>query len=641
MAQLVRAPPCHGGGRGFEPLPGRLLASIPVLMKQVYKIGVLAQLGEHLPYKQRVTGSSPVGPIFYADVAQLAEQLICNQQVIGSSPIIGFDGILAQSVEHLTFNQVVRGSNPRCLITNKKVVFPYKIKEKRLFCFCHFFLFSEILDFHITENHISYTQNVHLSMFKTPIIVYNTYKVKWTETRFGDILMRMKKRSDFSTTQLIMLSFLIAVLIGSVLLALPVCAAGENAVPYIDALFTATTSVCVTGLVTVPTVSTWSIWGQAVILILIQIGGLGVITIISAFMINFHKRIGLGDRMLIQAAFNLDTLSGLVKFIKKVVAGTFIIEAIGAVLYMFVFVPEYGARGVWISVFNSVSAFCNAGIDILAENSLCGYVHNPLVNCVTEALIILGGIGYIVWWDVLRVMERVKKQKMKCFRNLTLHSKIVLSVTAALIVGGAVFFFVFEYSNPLTMKDYTLAEKIQASIFQSVTTRTAGFATIPQENLTNASAMVALLLMFIGGSPAGTAGGIKTVTIAVLFFSALATIRGNDEVVFFDRNIPKDAISKAVAVTSISFLTMFCSTVLLAAVTDAGALDLLYETVSATATVGLTRNLTSSLNLWGKIIMIITMYLGRVGPISLVIAFNMKKGRKNIIHNPTENIIVG
>lgn len=453
--------------------------------------------------------------------------------------------------------------------------------------------------------------------------------------------MKKRTRNDFSTTQLIMLSFLIAVLIGSVLLALPICSAGNKAVPYIDALFTATTSVCVTGLVTVPTVSSWSIWGQIVILVLIQIGGLGIITIISAFMINFHKRIGLGDRMLIQAAFNLNTLSGLVKFIKRVIAGTLVIEMAGAVLYMLVFVPQYGVRGIWISVFNAVSAFCNAGIDVLAENSLCDYVHHPLINIVTEALIILGGIGYIVWWDVLRVMENFKKQKLKCFRNLTLHSKIAIAATVCLIVAGAVSFFIFEYNNPLTMKEYSLAEKIQASIFQSVTTRTAGFATIPQENLTNASAIVALLLMFIGGSPAGTAGGIKTVTIAVLFASALATIRGNDEVVFFNRNIPKDAISKAVAVTSISFLTMFCSTVLLAAVTDTGAMELLYETVSATATVGLTRNLTSSLNLWGKIIMIITMYLGRVGPISLVIAFNMKKGRKNIIHNPTEDIIVG
>lgn len=210
-----------------------------------------------------------------------------------------------------------------------------------------------------------------------------------------------------------------------------------------------------------------------------------------------------------------------------------------------------------------------------------------------------------------------------------------------LIVAGAAAFFFFEYNNPLTLQGHSLFDKIQISLFQSVTTRTAGFATILQQNLTNASAIVSLLWMFIGGSPAGTAGGIKTVTFAVLTASAFATIKNKDEVTFFHRNIPKEAISKAVAVMSMSFITLFVSTLLLSAVTKADALDVVYETVSATATVGLTRNLTPSLNLWGKIIIIITMYLGRVGPISLAVAMNIKKVRQNIIHNPTEKIIVG
>ena len=201
--------------------------------------------------------------------------------------------------------------------------------------------------------------------------------------------------------------------------------------------------------------------------------------------------------------------------------------------------------------------------------------------------------------------------------------------------------FIFEYHNPLTMGDYSLIHKLQASLFQSVTTRTAGFATIPQQNLTNASAIVSLLLMFIGGSPVGTAGGIKTVTITVLLVSALATIKNKEDAVLFHRTIPKEAVNKAVAVTSISFIVMFTSTVLLSAVSDAPALDIMYETISATATVGLTRNLTSNLNLWGKIILIVTMYLGRVGPISLLLAFNKKTGNKNIIKNPTEDISIG
>ena len=450
----------------------------------------------------------------------------------------------------------------------------------------------------------------------------------------------MKNKVIFSTTQLIMLSFFLAILLGSILLALPISSATGEAVPYIDALFTATTSICVTGLVTVPTVSTWSLFGHIVILCLIQIGGLGVITIMAGVMIALQCKIGIKDRILIQDAFNLNSMSGLVKFIRKVILGTFLVEGVGALLYMFVFVPEYGPKGIWISIFNSVSAFCNAGIDIIKLNSLCDYVTNPLINTVTILLIVISGIGYIVWWDVLRVLKDIKSKKWKVFSELTLHSKIALTATAILVFGGALLILIFEYHNPLTIKDFSLFDKMQVALFQSVTTRTAGFATVPQENLTNASALISLLLMFIGGSPVGTAGGVKTVTIAILIYAALATIKNEDDVVLFHRTIDPKTISKAVAVVSVSFMIMFVSTLLLSCVTDASVLDIAYETVSATATVGLTRNLTSFLNIWGKIIIIATMYLGRVGLISLLIAFNAKK-KRNIIKNPVEDVSVG
>lgn len=451
----------------------------------------------------------------------------------------------------------------------------------------------------------------------------------------------MKKRFELTTTQMILLSFLLAIGIGSVLLAMPICSASDECVPYLDALFTATTSVCVTGLVTLPTFSTWSIWGQIVILFLIQIGGLGIITIMAGVMISLNYRMGLKDRILLQDAFNLNSLSGIVGFIKKVLVGTILVELIGAVLCMTVFVPQYGKRGIWISVFHSVSAFCNAGIDIISENSLCDYVCDPVINFVTGALIIISGIGYIVWWDILRVIKRFPKRKLACLRDLTLHSKLVLCVTMVLLMTGTLLFFVFEYNNPLTMKDFSLADRLQASFFQSVTTRTAGFATFPQQDLTNASAVVSLLLMFIGGSPVGTAGGVKTTTITVLLLAAFATIRGEEEVVLFHRTVRKQAINKAVAVVSVSFMTFFVSTLLLSAVTDAELLDIMYETVSATATVGLTRNLTSTLGVMGKWIILVTMYLGRVGPISLVIAFHTKQYKKNIIKNPFAEISVG
>ena len=450
-----------------------------------------------------------------------------------------------------------------------------------------------------------------------------------------------KQRPRVSTTHIILLSFLITILIGAVLLSLPISAADGKSITFLDALFTATTSTCVTGLVVTPTVSSWSVFGQIVILILIQIGGLGVITIMSGLMILLRKKMGIGDRLLLQDAFNLNSLSGLISFVKKVVAGTLIIEGLGALLYMTVFVPEFGAKGIWISVFTSVSAFCNAGIDIIAENSLCNYALNPIINIVTCGLIVLGGIGYIVWWDVLRVLKKARTKKVRIFRDLTLHSKIAITATLILILVGAVFIFAFEYNNPQTMGDYTLLQKMEVSLFQSITTRTAGFATIPQENLTNASAIVCLLLMFIGGSPVGTAGGIKTVTFAIIIIATVASIRNKDDAEVFDRRLTKQAVSKAVAVTCMSFIIMFASTVFLSAVTDANALDIVFETVSATATVGLTRNLTVSLGSVGKLIIIITMYLGRVGPISLAVAFRRRKDNQNIVRNPIEETSVG
>jgi len=422
---------------------------------------------------------------------------------------------------------------------------------------------------------------------------------------------------------------------------LPISAKNGESVPYVDALFTATTATCVTGLVTVPTVSTWSFFGQAVILFLIQIGGIGIITVMAGLASIIHKKMSIRDNQLIQDAFNLNSLSGLTKFVKQVIFGTLTVEAIGALLSMIVFIPDFGVKGIWISVFHSISSFCNAGIDIFSETSLCAYATNPLLNTVTCALIVLGGLGYIVWWDLLRVLKDVKKLKWKCFSRLTLHSKIVLSATLILILGGAALIFLFEYNNPLTIGNASLFDKIQISLFQSITTRTAGFATVPQEHLTTASAIVCLLLMFIGGSPIGTAGGVKTVTMVVLFATGFAMVRNKNEITLFQRRLSSGVVRKAIAVTTMSFLILFVSTVALSAVTQADALDIFYETASATATVGLTRNVTSMLGLWGKVIVIFTMYFGRVGPISLALAFASKKEKTNVIKNPIEEISVG
>lgn len=449
------------------------------------------------------------------------------------------------------------------------------------------------------------------------------------------------KKLKLSTTHIIMMSFALVILVGTLLLTLPISSADGRWVPFEDALFTATTATCVTGLVVVPTATSWSTFGHAVILLLIQTGGLGLITILAGLVLFFNRKMGLSDRILLQDAFNLSNLAGLSAFVKRVIIGTFIVEGIGALLYMTVFVPEFGARGIWISVFNSVSAFCNAGIDIIGENSLCDYVTNPMVNLVTSGLVIVSGIGYIVWWDVIRIVKRMKKEGLRAVTRLTLHSKIALTATAILLAAGTVLVFVFEKDNPDTIGGFTLPEKILASFFQSVTTRTAGFASVPQENLTSPASFVCLFLMFVGGSPVGTAGGIKTVTVAVLAATVISSIRNRDEVVLFGRNISKESCMKAVAVTSVSFAIMSVSSLLLLAFSGGSMMDVIYETVSATATVGLSRNFTSTFGLASKLVITANMYLGRVGPISLAIAFKFKNKNTNMIKNPTEDVSIG
>lgn len=423
---------------------------------------------------------------------------------------------------------------------------------------------------------------------------------------------------------------------------LPISHQKDIEINFIDALFTATTATCVTGLVTVTTATSWSFFGQIVILLLIQIGGLGVITILAGIMILLNKKFGLKDSQIIQDAFNLNTFDGLKKFIKKVLLGSLIIEGIGALLYMIVFIPQYGLSGIWISIFNAISAFCNAGMDIIGNNSLCSYSTNFIVNFTTSMLIILGGIGFIVWWDVIRVIRNFKNQKFKCLNNLTLHTKIALSSSILLILVGGLLILIFEYNNPQTIQALSFFDKLQVSLFQSITTRTAGFASVPQESLTNASSMVCIILMFIGGSPVGTAGGIKTVTFVVLIATAISTIKNNKEVVLFNRTLSRDITRKAVAVCFMSLFIFITATLLLIIIhPEVNILDIMYETVSATSTVGLTKNLTPYLTIGSKIIIVLTMLLGRVGPISLATMFNINKNNENIIKNPIEEVRIG
>lgn len=455
--------------------------------------------------------------------------------------------------------------------------------------------------------------------------------------------MSQAKKPRLSTTQLITLGFLAAVLVGSILLTLPISSASGEMTPYLDALFTSATSVCVTGLTVVDTFSHWSLFGKIVILLLIQLGGLGVISFTTGIMVLIGRKITLKDRLLLESAFNLDNLSGLVRFLGKVFKGTMLIEGVGALLSMPVFCPQYGLRGIWISIFHSVSAFCNAGIDILGPNSLEPYVNNVWLNLVTMALIILGGIGFIVWWDVLRVAGLVRRGEIRrgqFWQRLGLHTKITLFTTAVLIVGGWLLFLVMEWDNPETLGGLNPATKILAALFQSVTTRTAGFATVPQSGLRTESVLLSVVLMFIGGSSVGTAGGVKTSTIALIFLSAASVVRGRETVTAYRRTIPDKLVRRASAIVAISLATLLMSTALLSLFQVGNLDDLLFETASALGTVGLTRGVSAQLGAAGKILMSCCMYFGRVGPISLAIAFAYRKD-KGITAYPEQNITIG
>ncbi len=447
---------------------------------------------------------------------------------------------------------------------------------------------------------------------------------------------------------MIVLGFALTILAGGLILYLGPCTVPGEHTSFTDAMFTATTCVCVTGLVTVTTAGHWTLAGKAVILILIQIGGIGFIALASLIFITLHRKISLRDRRMIQESYNLDRMSGVVMVVKRVVLCVFSAEAVGALFYSIRFVPLFGpVKGMGQAVFTSVSAFCNAGVDLLGENSLAPFAADPLVNLTTMGLIIASGLGFTVWWDLHEKMKKVYKGEIppgRWYARLRFHSKLVLCTTGILIFGGALLIFIFEYNNPATLGQMPLWEKVMASFFQSVTTRTAGFFTVDQGSLTNASALLCLGLMFIGGSPMGTAGGIKTTTAAVLVLDVLANLKGKRDAEFAHRRIRDGYIRSALVVAGMGILTLFFLCICLtAAMPGEDMLDVLYEVTSAAATVGLTRGLTPRLNLAGKWIIIAAMYLGRIGPLTLgsAVMAGSKKFKGEGTHLAEEDLMIG
>lgn len=439
----------------------------------------------------------------------------------------------------------------------------------------------------------------------------------------------IKKR--LSSFQIILLGFAGVILLGALLLMLPISSAERVITPFNEALFTSTSAVCVTGLVVKDTGSYWSSFGQAVIITLIQIGGLGVVTIAASFSMLAGRRISLMQRSTMQDAISAPKVGGIVKLTKFIITGTFIIEAIGAVSMMPVFCKNFGAKGIWMSVFHSVSAFCNAGFDILGTEgnqfcSLTPYTSNPVINITVMLLIVIGGIGFLTWDDICNNKFKIKKYSMQ--------SKIILLTSLILILLPAIYFFVFDYS------DYSIGNRLLASLFQSVTTRTAGFNTTDLTKLTRPSQAIMIFLMLVGGSPGSTAGGLKTTTMAVLILNAFACFKRKENVCAFGRRIDDSVIKNAATIVMMYITLFFIGGVSICTIEKLPLVASLFETASAIGTVGLTLGITPKLSLASQLILIVLMYLGRVGSLTLIYA--TLSGKKQInAKMPLDKITVG
>ncbi len=434
-------------------------------------------------------------------------------------------------------------------------------------------------------------------------------------------------------TQILAFGFAFLILVGGILLNLPAASKNGHSIGLLNALFTATSAVCVTGLVVADTFTQFSIFGQIVIMVLIQMGGLGIMTMATLVFLLLGKKITLRERLVMQEALNQLTLSGLVKLTRHILLTTIAFEGVGAILLSIRFTQFYGlGRGLYYGLFHAVSAFNNAGFDLLGGfRSLTSFVEDPIINIVIMSLIVFGGLGFSVIYDILSTKD---------FRRLSLHSKVVIIMTSILLFSGIIMFYALECANPKTMGALTPTGKMLAAAFQSVTTRTAGFNTINCSDLTVPSKYLTILLMFIGASPASTGGGIKTSTFALVIMMIYTVLASKENVEVYQRRIPTDNIFKAVGIAVISMLLVFTSSFILTITEQADFLSILFETTSAFGTVGLSLGITSELTEFGKIVIMLTMFAGRVGPLTLAMALG-SRANKALVKFPEERILVG
>lgn len=431
----------------------------------------------------------------------------------------------------------------------------------------------------------------------------------------------------------IVISFATVIFIGSLLLTLPISNLESSETTYFDNLFTAVSMVCVTGLFTLPVATSFTVFGQIVCIILMQIGGIGLMTILATFLMRMGRKMSFSDTIAVKESLNRDELGDFKIYLASIIKYTAIIEGTGMLLLSIRFIPEFGyASGLFVSLFIAVSAFCNAGFDNIGAYSLQEYVHDPLINLVVTTLIILGGIGFSVWFDVTHNVQSIIKNKCKSgwkrsYRMLKIHTRLAINMTLGLIVVGTLVFLAVEWNNPNSIGNFTFGEKVLTSFFQTVTMRTAGFATIDFELVKPFSLLFFIGTMFIGGSPGGAAGGIKTTTFALVVLLIISEIKGQKHVNYAHHTIPIELIRRAIVVIATFTLFLLAGVSILMLVEDQPFLYLLFEAVSALATVGVSVNLTPELSHISQVVLMILMFVGRIGPITILLSLS-RKSRK-------------
>ncbi|MDD5952034.1 MAG: potassium transporter TrkG [Oscillospiraceae bacterium] len=453
---------------------------------------------------------------------------------------------------------------------------------------------------------------------------------------------RAKKSRSWSPVRIIVLSFLGIIIAGTALLTMPFSSNSGQFTHVVDALFTATSATCVTGLSVFDTWQYWSVFGQIVILLLIQVGGLGLVTFTTGFTLLFRQKLGIKDMALAKESSGADALD-VKHLLKTIFAFTFSVELIGALVLMIRFVPQAGALGIWVSVFTAISAFCNAGFDIFTSLgdgvSTVTFGNDPLVAFTLICLIVVGGLGFIVVSDIFlrKMMPLAKRETTK---RLSFHTHVVLVATAFLLVAGATAIMISEYNHAL--KDYNFFEKMLVSLFQSASSRTAGFAPIDPSSQNSITKIISVLLMFIGGSPSSTAGGIKTTTVVVLFAAVHSVLRGRSEVIFLKRRIDMGTVLQSVTIVVCGMtIALITAIIIMVSVKQVTTLDALYESVSAFSTTGFNAPFTPGLTIVAKIALVVNMFVGRVGPISLGLSLVNRKVRHSESILPDGKIIVG